>query len=190
LRTGKSLRINASKARDEALNSHETMEPGKALSTAAQIAVALAGFAGVVVVFRRESVHDWSPLDKFRLRLLLINSILPLALCVIGLLLLTIRPTPPAIWRWSSGVALVISFPFAITTAKSFRRLDSQHVRREHAAGSPFYLFAVLGIGATLLQLCNVAILKAFWPFFTGIVVHLLAAMVQFARIILLPPEA
>jgi len=30
------------------------MEPGEALSTAAQIAVALAGFAGVVVVFSRE----------------------------------------------------------------------------------------------------------------------------------------
>ena len=62
-----------------------TMEPGEALSTAAQIAVALAGFAGVVVVFRRDSVHDWSAIDKFRLRLLLANSILPLALCVIGL---------------------------------------------------------------------------------------------------------
>ena len=41
------------------------MEAGEALSTAAQIAVALAGFAGVVVVFRRESVHEWSPIDKF-----------------------------------------------------------------------------------------------------------------------------
>lgn len=56
------------------------MEPGEALSTAAQIAVTLAGFAGVVVVFRRESVHEWSPIDKFRLRLLLANSILSLTL--------------------------------------------------------------------------------------------------------------
>ena len=70
------------------------MGPGEALSTAAQIAVALAGFAGVVVVFRRESVHEWSPIDKFRLRLLLTNSILPLAFCMIGLLLLTIEPAP------------------------------------------------------------------------------------------------
>jgi hypothetical protein len=36
------------------------MEPGEILSTAAQIAVALAGFAGVVVVFRRESVRHGS----------------------------------------------------------------------------------------------------------------------------------
>ena len=53
------------------------MEPGEALGIAAQIAVALAGFAGVVVVFRREAVHEWSGIDKLRLRLLLANSILP-----------------------------------------------------------------------------------------------------------------
>jgi len=68
------------------------MEPGEALGIAAQIAVALAGFAGVVVVFRREAVHEWSEIDKLRLRLLLANSILPLALSMLGLLLLTIKP--------------------------------------------------------------------------------------------------
>jgi drug/metabolite transporter (DMT)-like permease len=67
------------------------MQPGKVLSTAAQVPVALAGFAGVVVVFRREPVHEWSTLDKFRLRLLLTNSILPLGLCMIALLLLSIE---------------------------------------------------------------------------------------------------
>jgi hypothetical protein len=70
------------------------MEPGEALSTAAQIAVTLAGFAGVVVVFRRESVPEWSPIDKFRLRLPLTNSILSLTFCMIGLLLLAIKPAP------------------------------------------------------------------------------------------------
>jgi hypothetical protein len=51
----------------------QLMQPGEALGTTAQIAVALAGFAGVVVVFR-ESVHDWSTIDKFRLRLILSSS--------------------------------------------------------------------------------------------------------------------
>jgi hypothetical protein len=34
------------------------MEPGEALGIAAQVGVALAAFAGVVVVFRRESLHE------------------------------------------------------------------------------------------------------------------------------------
>jgi hypothetical protein len=71
------------------------MEPGEALGIAAQIAVALAGFAGVVVVFRREAIHEWSGIDKLRLRLLLANSILPLGLSMLGLLLLTRRTHAP-----------------------------------------------------------------------------------------------
>ncbi|HZR05223.1 MAG TPA: hypothetical protein VFA61_05295 [Candidatus Udaeobacter sp.] len=42
------------------------MQPSEALTTAAQIAVAPAGFAGVVVAFRSKSLHKWSPGDKFR----------------------------------------------------------------------------------------------------------------------------
>jgi hypothetical protein len=153
------------------------MEPSEALSTAAQIAVALAGFAGVVVVFRRESVHEWSPIDKFRLRLLLTNSILPLSFCMIGLLLLTIKPAPPGIWWWCSGLTFAILLPFAMKTMKTFRHFDPQHLRRERATGFVFYLFGMLGIATTLLQLYNAAILGTFWPFFTGIVVQLVAAM-------------
>jgi len=165
------------------------MEPGEALSTAAQIAVALTGFAGVVVVFRRESVHEWSSADKLRLRLLLANSILPLGLCMIGLLLLTIKPMPPGIWRWCSGFAFVVSLLFAITMTKTFRRLDLRQIQRERASRFVFYLFGIFGIAANLLQLYNTAFLGAFWPFFTGIVFQLVTAVFQFARMILLPPE-
>lgn len=165
------------------------MEPGEALSTAAQIAVTLAGFAGVVVVFRRESVHDWPAIDKYRLRLLLMNSVLPLALCTVGSLLLSIKPAMAEIWRWCSGFTLAIVLPFAITTTRGFRQLDPRQLPRARGTGFGFYLFGLFGTGAILLQLWNIAMLNAFWPFFTSIVVHLLAAMFQFARIILIPPE-
>ena len=105
------------------------MEPSEALSTAAQIAVALAGFAGVVVVFRRESVHGWSPMDKFRLRALLLNSVLPLALCMLGLLFLTIKPQPAGIWKWCSGFAFVVLVLFAVTSTAIFRRLHLRQVQ-------------------------------------------------------------
>jgi len=156
---------------------------------AAQIAVALAGFAGVVVVFRRESVHEWLPVDKLRLRLLLANSLIPLGLCMMGLLLLTIKPTPPAIWRWCSGVAFVVSLLFPITMTKGFRRLGLQHAQSERFTGFIFYLFGVFGVAANLLQLYNTAFLGAFWPFFTTIVFQVVTAMFQFARMILLLPE-
>jgi len=40
-----------------------------------------------------------------------------------------------------------------------------------------------------LLQLYNIALPGAFWPFFAGIVYQLVTAMAHFARMILLLPE-
>ena len=165
------------------------MEPGDALGIAAQIAVALAGFAGVVVVFRRESIHEWSPADKLRLRFLLTNSIVPLGLCMLGLLLLTIKPMPPGIWRWCSGFAFVVSLLFAITMTKLFSRLDLRQIQRKRATRFVSYLFGTFGTAAILLQLYNAVFLGGFWPFFTSIIFQLVTAMFQFARMILLPPE-
>jgi hypothetical protein len=164
------------------------MEPGEALGIAAQIAVALAGFAGVVVVFRRESIHEWSPIDKFRLRLLLANSILPLGLCMIALLLLVIQPALTGVWRWCSGIAFVVFLLLGITTTTGFRRFNMQRLQSA-PANFIFYFVATLGIAATLLQLYNAVWLGAFWPFFAGIVLQLIGAMFQFARMILLSPE-
>jgi hypothetical protein len=165
------------------------MEPGEALGIAAQIAVALAGFAGVVVVFRRESVHEWSAVDKLRLRLLLANSLLPLGLCMMGMVLLTIEPMPSGIWRWCSGVAFVVSLLFPITMTKYFRRLDVRQVRRERGTRFVFYLLATFGTAANLFLLYNTALLGEFWPFFTVIAFQIIAALLQFARMILLLPE-
>lgn len=165
------------------------MEPGEALGIAAQIAVALAGFAGVVVVFRREAVHEWSGIDKLRLRFLLVNSILPLVVSMLGLLLLTIRPLPPETWRWCSGIFLVATVVFVTATTKMFRRLNLPNAQRDRVTRFIFFLFGVFGVAAMMLQLYNIALLDAFWPFFAGIVYQLITAMAQFARMILLLPE-
>ena len=161
------------------------MEPGEALGLAAQIAVTLAGFAGVVVVFRPASIHQWSSLDRFRLRLLLNNSIFPLAYSVFGIFLLTIKPPPETIWRWCSGVAVVCQVPFAIINFTEARRLNAA----EFKGVSKVLFFPLFAIGTViiLLQLYNMAVLNWFWPFFAGIVVHLIAAMLQFMRLVLLP---
>jgi len=166
------------------------MEPSDALSTAAQVAVTLAGFAGVVVVFRCESVHEWSPIDKFRLRLLLMQSVLPLALCMLGMLCLTIKPLPAHIWKWCSGFAFVILTSFAVRSATIFRRLQLRQVQSfGRATPFVFYLFGILGTAVTILQLYNAAILGTFALFFTAIVFQLTGAMFQFMRIVLVPPK-
>ena len=161
------------------------MEPGEALGLAAQVAVTLAGFAGVVVVFRPASLHQWSSLDRFRLRLLLNNSIFPLAYSVFGILLLTIKPPPESIWRSSSGVAVACQVPFDITNFTEARRLTP--VEFKGVSKVLFFPLFAIGFMTILLQLYNMAVLNWFCPFFAGVVVHLIAGMLQFMRLVLLP---
>ena len=77
-------------------------------------------------------------------------------------MLLTVKPAPAGIWRWCSGAAVVIVLPFAITASSTFRELDPQQLQSALATGFAFYLFAIVGTGAMLLQFFNIAILNAF----------------------------
>jgi hypothetical protein len=142
------------------------MEPNEALGIAAQVAMTLAGFAGIVMVFLPESVHQWSRVDRFRLRLLL-----------------TIKPAPDSIWQWCSAFAAVFQVPFAIANFRAPR-----HFSPDEFKGVPkilFYPLFAIGIATLLLQFYNIAVLNRFWPFFAGIFVHLMAAMLQFVRLVL-----
>src|SRR6187200_685026 len=99
------------------------MEPTAALSASAQIAVAMAGFAGIVVALRNDSGHTWGEVETFWLRLLLLNSILPLGFSMFGLFLLTVPDVSPTIWRWCSGFAAMFLFPFAAMIGRTLVRL-------------------------------------------------------------------
>ncbi|MBW8885555.1 MAG: hypothetical protein JF612_12450 [Planctomycetia bacterium] len=165
------------------------MQPSEALGIAAQVAVTLAGFAGIVVVFRPDSVHRWSPLDKLRLQLLLTNSALPLAESLLGMLLLTFDSPPASIWRWCSGVsfsAQVLVFVYMRNPRRRlFTRADMPAVNKHL-----FYGIAVIATVATALQAVNFSAWNCFWPFFAIIFVHLVAALAQFVRMVLLPPDS
>src|SRR3954454_4155923 len=154
------------------------MQPGEALGIAAQVAVTLAGFAGIVVVFRPDSVHRWCPLDKLRLQLLLTNSALPLGESLFGMLLLTFDSPPASIWRWCSGVsfsAQVLVFVYMRNPRRRlFTRADIQTVNK-----FLFYGIGSISTVAMALQAINFAVWNRFWLFFALIFVQILAALAQ-----------
>ena len=114
---------------------------------------------------------------------------LPLAFCMFGLLLLTIKPTPVAIWRWCCGFAAAFLFPFDVYTSRAARRLPRGQFQANRGVGFIFYPFYALGTGMCLLQLYKIAVLNAFWPFFAAIVLQIFGAMLQLVRLILLPRQ-
>jgi hypothetical protein len=165
------------------------MEPGEALTSAAQIAVALAGFAGVVVAFRSSSLHEWSLLDKFRLWLLLGSALVPLFSCLFGMLLLTIKPTPIPIWRWCSGFSLLLICNFGFLSRRHQSELAPAVIKEMGAYRYLFYVIAILGIAVGLLQAYNALVSGVFWLFYAAIMFQLAIGTLQFARMILLPPH-
>jgi hypothetical protein len=163
------------------------MEPNEALGIAAQVAVTLAGFAGVVGAFRPGSIHEWSRLDRLRLRLLLFNSICPLAYALFGMFLLTIKPTPLWIWRECSLFGILFQLPGAIIVYKISRRMSPAELKG--MSQGLFYGLGIIAAGIMILQLINIIKLNLFWPFFLSIFWQLMAGMLQFARMVLLLPE-
>ena len=79
------------------------MENTQTLETIAEVAIALAGFSGIVAVLGQRSSGKWSPTERVRLRLLLEVSLLAVFLSFLPSLML--RGTSPiAAWRISNGV--------------------------------------------------------------------------------------
>ena len=165
------------------------MEPSEALTTAAQIAVALAGFAGVVVAFRSSSLHEWSLLDKFRLWLLLGSALVPLLSCLFGMLLLTIKPTPLPIWRWCSVFSLLLICIFGFLSRRRRSELGPAVIKEMGVYRYLFYVIAILGMAVGLLQAYNALVSGVFWLFYAAIMFQLAIGTLQFARLILLPPH-
>ena len=103
------------------------------------------------------------------------------------MLLLTIKPTPLWIWRECSLFGLLFQLPGAIISFKTSRKLRPAEFKGTSQA--LFYGLGVLGTATMILQVVNIVKLNLFWPFFLSIFMHLLAGMLQFARMVLLLPE-
>ena len=160
------------------------MQPSECLSASAQIAVALAGFAGVVVAFRNRSVHEWSKIDKFRLRILLTNSAIPFMASMIAMVLSSTTLDPARIWQLCSIITFVMIVNVARIVSRGYGRFSREEFAAAGGSRIAFFSSSVVGVAATLLQLYNAITLKTFWPFFTAIATLLLLAMLQFILLV------
>lgn len=163
------------------------MEPDRYFIATAQISLAIAGFAGIVAAYRNESLHEWLEVERFWLRLLLLNAILPFTFSLAGIFFLATGPHPITGWRFLSGFAAICLVAYAVMIVNRLRRFAPGALR---AAGSgrftSYSLFALL-IAVCLLQVWNAAFGSAFWPFFGAILALIIGAVFQFVRLVLKP---
>jgi hypothetical protein len=98
-----------------------------------------------------------------------------------------IDPPVAGVWRWCSALAFIVQIFLVVSSG----RVRNAVAMSEMAGPSKlmFYGIGTAATAATALQAINFAVWNRFWPFFTIIFVHLIAALVQFVRMLLLAPH-
>jgi hypothetical protein len=163
------------------------MPEADSLIVTAELAVAFAGFAGVVVVLRKRS-EDPSSIAYVRLFRLIEASLASIGFSLLPLVLYHLGLRAPALWSVSSGVMALYLLVIQIYLIRRFRRQFSSPATSWRFNGT---LIGVQ-IAFFLLLLVNslgVAIGPAFGPYFAAVAQQLGVAALMFSRVLLLPPE-
>ena len=156
------------------------MEAEGILTTLAEVAIAIAGFSGIVVALQNRTV-DWSETDKLRFSALLQVSFESVFFSFVPIVLYLMHPSEPFVWRWSSGLWLVY---IACTVAYRVPQ-----IRRVSAPGSDTSKLAMRFVlssfcTSVLLQVANVVWLRVSWPHVITVILGMLLAFVFFARLL------
>jgi hypothetical protein len=161
-----------------------------AYQTLAEFGIALAGFVGVVVVFRRREGH-LHPADEFRIFLALVPSLAAafLALLPVGLDMLSLEPATTLILS-GAMYATVVLFLLVIVATK-MGRLPSD-ARAVVSRPLTLVFFSLLGVsaGANLLSALSLFGGPNGGVYFLGIMAILVVSATVFARIVFIRPAA
>ncbi len=158
-----------------------------ALSTLAEVAIAIAGFSGIVSVFGRRSSGHWSPAERSRLFGLLIMSFTALLFCVVPFVLLSIPVSESTCWRSLSlllAVSRVGSIRVVLGNALGALRTPRSEREVSLVASGIFItgdFLVVVGL------LANVFVLGVVWPYLAAIIWILTQAACLFARLVMVP---
>ena len=157
-----------------------------ALSTLAEIAIAITGFAGVVAVFGRRSSGHWSVIEQARLVVLLGSSLAALLFCVLPFVVLSIPVSESSCWR---SLSVLLAVALTVFTAQVVRvNIEALRVPRSEREVS-LLLSAIFLTGdllAIILLLAN-AFLGVVWPYLAAIIWVLARAAMIFVRMVMIP---
>ena len=162
------------------------MEGGDELSVLAEIAVALAGFSGIVIAVQsRDQVHPW---DTFRAVLLLITgfstrvqALLPSAIHSFGV-------AGPSLWRLSSALCLLINLAPIIPVFRG-RPADiaSSAYYRQNVAVT--MTGSAVTVAAHLMNALALGTVGTFSLFYLGVLMHIPSTALQFLIVIVVRPR-
>jgi hypothetical protein len=130
------------------------------LTSIVEVAIGLAGFAGIIAAVRQGRVSRWPLASRLLLEMLLVGSASAIGFALLPFVLAEAQIPEPRIW-WIGSVAILIwQSSLAVFRTVQFRR--GGEVRRM----SPVVLIWLVGIIST--QVLNLFLSTA-WPYLIGV---------------------
>ena len=148
------------------------------LSSAIEAGIGIVGFSGIIVAISSRGQGEWSSVDRVRLYSVLGSSFGPIFLAFLPFILLSAGMPIVLTWRVGSAIFFLSLAVVAVIRFRQFRRASSQLSRHDSA----IFVFVV---GLLALQIANVAVIGADWPYLVGVVGGLGIAAAQFVRLLL-----
>lgn len=165
------------------------MEIQESLTTIAEIAVALAGFSGLVVVLRKNN-GPLNAIEKYRMAVLLATAFGAMFLALLPATLRQLGFSGDVLWRMSSGILTAFSLIFLLAWIFSSRRFF--RVAREIFSLPAFALVSVGHFANTAIQTAvTLGFLADRKPgiYMLGLVWLLAHASQQFIRMLFIQPK-
>lgn len=147
------------------------------LSSVIEVGIGVAGFSGIVAAISRRSREEWSSVERIRLNSLLGSSFSAIFFSFLPFILLSAGMSIVLTWRTSSAVLGLLLIMVVVVRFRQFKKASSQMSRQETAT------FVWVG-GLAALQIVNVVVIEADWPFLVGVLGSLGVATAQFVRLL------
>ena len=158
-------------AADRPFRQAAAVEPFESLSLCAEIAIAITGFSGVVLVLGDRIAARASEFDRILFRSLFTGTLIPLTIIALAFILDASNFERATIWRTCSAIQALAILAAVLLNSRSARSVVSA------GANSQLLAFlrrggAIVPIGAVLmlaLAVANAMSLHSFWPVLTGV---------------------
>lgn len=162
------------------------MEPNDVLLTVAELAVAFAGFSGIVAALGPRHEGGLFPEDRVRLRVLIGSSLSTAAFAFLPLLLWEVAASPASVWSISSAVYLPYGLAIMFVGELDLRRArveDPEFVGRVSPLPMRLSTFVVFPL-VLALQVANVALWWRFTPYLVALLWGLAGCAIGFAGLV------
>lgn len=153
------------------------------LNEIAQLALAVVGFSGIVVVLGQRSVGSWSKADIGRMSVMMTTAFRTLFAALFPLVLIQFGLADAIVWGWSSGIVALIGIFAIVRIARYARSIDADEHHIPWLQTTMLFL-SFISIVINVLNAAGIVFDRSFGPYFLTLMIAFGMSCIYFVRLV------